>query len=257
MDAKTGEMGGCPVDRPTTVRSLLGRTNRDWWPDSLPIDILHQGGGSPDPMGEDFDYAEAFKKLDYQALKNDLTALMTDSKPWWPADYGHYGPFFIRMAWHAAGTYRTARRPRRRQQRPAALRPAQQLAGQRQPRQGAAPAVADQAEVRQEHQLGRPVHPRRQRRDRIDGRADLRLRRRPRRTCSSPSATFTGAPRRSGSRRAETRIQPERELELEHPLAAIQMGLIYVNPEGPGRQPRSAAVGARHQDHVRAHGDEP
>ena len=108
MDAKTGESMGCPVDRPTTVRSLLGRTNRDWWPEALPIDILHQGGVSPDPMGEDFDYAEAFKQLDYQALKRDLTALMTDSQPWWPADYGHYGPFFIRMAWHAAGTYRTA-----------------------------------------------------------------------------------------------------------------------------------------------------
>ena len=108
MDAKTGEPMGCPVDRPTTGRSLLGRTNRDWWPDSLPIDILSQGGVSPDPMGEEFDYAKAFKALDYQALKRDLTALMTDSKPWWPADYGHYGPFMIRMAWHAAGTYRTA-----------------------------------------------------------------------------------------------------------------------------------------------------
>src|SRR5690349_15864153 len=109
MDAKTGDMGGgCPVDRPTSVRSLLGRTNRDWWPEALPIEILHQGGVSPDPRGEDFNYAEAFSKLDYQALKRDLTALMTDSQPWWPADYGHYGPFMIRMAWHAAGTYRTA-----------------------------------------------------------------------------------------------------------------------------------------------------
>ena len=109
MDAKTGDMsGGCPVHKPTTVRSLLGRQNRDWWPEALPIDILHQGGVSPDPMGAEFDYAEAFSKLDYQALKNDLKALMTDSKSWWPADYGHYGPFMIRMAWHAAGTYRTA-----------------------------------------------------------------------------------------------------------------------------------------------------
>jgi catalase-peroxidase len=86
MDAKTGSMG-CPVDRPTTVRSLLGRTNRDWWPESLPLDILQQGGGSPDPMGDDFDYPEAFNALDYQALKRDLIALMTDSQPWWPADY--------------------------------------------------------------------------------------------------------------------------------------------------------------------------
>src|SRR5881398_13121 len=106
MDAKTGSMG-CPVDRPTTVRSLLGRTNRDWWPESLPLNILQQAGGSPDPMGDDFDYAEAFRALDYQALKRDLAALMTDSQPWWPADFGHYGPLFIRMAWHSAGTYRT------------------------------------------------------------------------------------------------------------------------------------------------------
>ena len=82
---------------PGTVRSLLGRTNKDWWPDVLPVEILHQHGVSPNPMGEDYDYAEAFQTLDYAALKADLTALMTDSKPWWPADYGHYGPFMIRM----------------------------------------------------------------------------------------------------------------------------------------------------------------
>merc|ERR1711907_660501 len=98
MDAKTGEMSGCPFHGDGGVRGLLGRTNRDWWPDSLQLEILQQGGRSADPMGEDFDY---------QALKRDLTDLMTDSQEWWPADYGHYGPFFIRMAWHAAGTYRT------------------------------------------------------------------------------------------------------------------------------------------------------
>ncbi|MDP3595068.1 MAG: catalase-peroxidase, partial [Phenylobacterium sp.] len=85
------------------LRSLLGRTNRDWWPNHLSLEILPPG----DPMGEGFNYAEAFKKLDYQAVKRDLVALMTDSQPWWPADYGHYGPFFIRMAWHSAGTYRS------------------------------------------------------------------------------------------------------------------------------------------------------
>ena len=109
MDAKTGEMsgGGCPFTGDGGVRALLGRTNKDWWPDALDLQILTQGGSSPDPMGEDFDYCEAFNALDYNALKADLTALMTDSQEWWPADYGHYGPFFIRMAWHAAGTYRT------------------------------------------------------------------------------------------------------------------------------------------------------
>ncbi len=107
MDAKTGEMSGCPFHGSTEMRSLLGRTNRDWWPQAMQLDILTEQGKSANPYGEDFDYAEAFNTLDYAALKADLTALMTDSQPWWPADYGHYGPFFIRMAWHAAGTYRT------------------------------------------------------------------------------------------------------------------------------------------------------
>ncbi len=106
MNMQTGDAaGGCPVHK-DAARALLGRTNKDWWPEALPVDILHQGGVSPDPTDPGFDYAEAFKALDYAALKADLTALMTDSQPWWPADYGHYGPFFIRMAWHAAGTYR-------------------------------------------------------------------------------------------------------------------------------------------------------
>src|SRR3546814_20162272 len=99
--------GGCPVHQPGGVRALLGRTNKDWWPEMLATEILNPNGPS-NPLGDDFDYAAAFKSLDYQALKDDLTALMPDSQPWWPADYGHYGPFFIRLAWPAAGTYRTA-----------------------------------------------------------------------------------------------------------------------------------------------------
>ena len=84
-----------------------GTSNRDWWPNQLRLDLLHQHSSKSDPMGEDFDYAKEFKQLDFAALKKDLAALMTDSQPWWPADFGHYGPLFIRMAWHAAGTYRT------------------------------------------------------------------------------------------------------------------------------------------------------
>ncbi|MBV8832260.1 MAG: catalase/peroxidase HPI [Acidobacteriaceae bacterium] len=88
--------------------SSPGTTNRDWWPNELNLNLLHQHSSLSDPMGEDFNYAEEFKSLDYAALKKDLAALMTDSQEWWPADFGHYGPLFIRMAWHSAGTYRTA-----------------------------------------------------------------------------------------------------------------------------------------------------
>jgi catalase (peroxidase I) len=163
MDAKTtGSPLSDPAKEPAALRSLLGRTNRDWWPNQLSLDILHQNGAaSPDPMGKDFDYKAAFKSLDYAAMKRDLTALMTDSQPWWPADYGHYGPFFIRMAWHSAGTYRTGD-------------------GRGGASSGAPPALADQAEIWPQAFLGGPDDPGRQRRHRIDGRPGLRLRRRPR-----------------------------------------------------------------------------
>ncbi|MGV7224840.1 MAG: catalase/peroxidase HPI, partial [Nitrospinales bacterium] len=83
-----------------------GTSNRDWWPNQLNLKILHQHSNLSNPMSEKFNYAEEFNKLDMEALKNDLYALMTDSQEWWPADYGHYGGLFIRMAWHSAGTYR-------------------------------------------------------------------------------------------------------------------------------------------------------
>ena len=236
MDAKTGEPMGCPVDRPTTGRSLLGRTNRDWWPDSLPIDILSQGGVSPDPMGEEFDYAKAFKALDYQALKRDLTALMTDSKPWWPADYGHYGPFMIRMAWHAAGTYRTA----------------DGRGGANSGQQRFAPLNSwpDNGNLDKARRLLWPI---KQKYGKNISWADLFI------LAGNVAIESMGGPvfGFGGGRKdvfeaerdiywgaeekwveaAETRIQPDREMDLEHPLAAIQMGLIYVKPEGPGGNP--------------------
>ena len=238
MDAKTGEMGGCPVAKPTTVRSLLGRTNRDWWPESLPIDILHQGGVSPNPRGEDFDYAEAFSKLDYQALKDDLTALMTDSKSWWPADYGHYGPFMIRMAWHAAGTYRTA----------------DGRGGANSGNQRFAPLNSwpDNGNLDQARRLLWPV---KQKYGKSISWADLFILAGnvAIESMGGPTFGFGGGrqdiyePERDvywgteeqwvGQEGNKTRIIPEEELELENPLAAIQMGLIYVNPEGPGGNP--------------------
>jgi len=236
MDAKTGDMDGCPVDRPTTVRSLLGRTNRDWWPDSLPLDILHQGGVSPNPMGEDFNYAEEFRKLDYPALKRDLTALMTDSQPWWPADYGHYGPFFIRMAWHAAGTYRTGDGrggANSGNQRFAPLNSwpdngnldkARRLLWPIKRKYGKSLSWADlfilAGNVAIES-MGGPVF------GFGGGREDI---------YEAERDVYWGAEAKWVDAE-ETRIQPEREMELEHPLAAIQMGLIYVNPEGPGGNP--------------------
>src|SRR5690242_20964668 len=241
MDAKTGESMGCPVDRPTTVRSLLGRTNRDWWPESLPIEILHQGGVSPDPMGEDFDYAEAFQKLDYQALKRDLTALMTDSQPWWPADYGHYGPFFIRMAWHAAGTYRTG----------------DGRGGANSGNQRFAPLNSwpDNGNLDKARRLLWPI---KQKYGRNLSWADLLI------LAGNVAIESMGGPvfgfgggredifepekdvywgteeEWVGSAGSQTRIDPDKEMALENPLAAIQMGLIYVNPEGPGGDPDPA-----------------
>ncbi|WP_220749068.1 MULTISPECIES: catalase/peroxidase HPI [Jannaschia] len=109
MDGTDSGAGKCPVIHGVTLHTTNKvRGNRDWWPNQLNLRILHQNTPVSDPLGAEFDYAEEFKKLDLKALKADLTALMTDSQDWWPADYGHYGPFFVRMAWHAAGTYRTA-----------------------------------------------------------------------------------------------------------------------------------------------------
>jgi catalase-peroxidase len=102
MDA--APQGKCPI----VHTSVAVRSNRDWWPNQLNLKILYQNSSLSDPMGKKFDYAREFRKLDYKALKKDLHALMTDSQEWWPADFGHYGPFFVRMAWHAAGTYRSA-----------------------------------------------------------------------------------------------------------------------------------------------------
>ncbi len=227
---------GCPMHGGGEIkmRSLLGRTNKDWWPDALPTEILHQNGASPNPMGAEFSYAEAFKTIDYAALKADLTALMTDSKPWWPADYGHYGPFLIRMAWHAAGTYRTADGrggSSSGQQRFAPLNSwpdngnldkARRLLWPIKQKYGAQISWADlfilAGNVAIES-MGGPVF------GFGGGRADV---------FEPERDIYWGSEELWVDHGAETRIQPDKQMDLENPLAAIQMGLIYVNPEGRG-----------------------
>ena len=151
------------------------QSNEKWWPDALNLRMLHQRHPGSSPFGDGFDYRATVANIDIDELTRDVDALMTDSQPWWPADWGHYGPFFIRMSWHAAGTYRVVdgrgggghRRP--------ALRPAELVAGQRQPRQGAPTAAADQEEVGQGDLVGRPVRVRRQPGAGDDGLQDVRL----------------------------------------------------------------------------------
>lgn len=229
-----------PKNTPAALRSLLGRTNRDWWPNHLAVDILHQQGRTGDPMGDGFSYADAFNTLDYAAVKRDLHALMTDSQPWWPADYGHYGPFFIRMAWHSAGTYRTGDGrggAGAGQQRFAPLNSwpdngnldkARRLLWPIKQKYGASLSWADlfilAGNVAIES-MGGPVF------GFGGGRADV---------WEPEKDVYWGTEEKwVGEEGNETRIQPDKEMALEEPLAAIQMGLIYVNPEGPGGVPEA------------------
>ena len=238
MDAKTsGSPLSDPGKEPAALRRLLGRTNRDWWPNQLSLEILP----AANPMGDDFDYAAAFKSLDYAQLKRDLTALMTDSQPWWPADYGHYGPFFIRMAWHSAGTYRTG----------------DGRGGARSGSQRFAPLNSwpDNGNLDKARRLLWPI---KQKYGRKLSWADLMI------LAGNVAIESMGGPifGFGGGREdvfepekdiywgteeqwvgqgAETRIDEEAGRALENPLAAIQMGLIYVNPEGPGGCPMPQA----------------
>ncbi len=234
MDAKTTGPLHDPAKEPAALRSLLGRTNRDWWPNQLSLEILHQHGRHGNPMGDDFGYAKEFKSIDYQALKRDLTALMTDSQPWWPADYGHYGPFFIRMAWHSAGTYRTG------DGRGGASSGTQRFAPLN--------SWPDNANLDKARRLLWPI---KQKYGRKLSWADLMI------LAGNVAIESMGGPTFGfGGGRADvwepekdiywgteeewvgvTRHEEESGRALENPLAAIQMGLIYVNPQGPGGNP--------------------
>ena len=237
MDMKTGELDGkCPFTGEGGSRPLLGRTNRDWWPETSNTELLNQGGKSPDPLGDDFDYVEAFNTLDYNALKADLTALMTDSQDWWPADYGHYGPFFIRMTWHAAGTYRTG--------------DGRGGAGSGQQRFAPLNSWPDNGNLDKARRLLWPI---KQKYGKNISWADLLVLAGNvaiesmggpvfgfgggRKDVFEPETVYWGTEEAWVDTGAETRIQPDKKWELENPLAAIQMGLIYVNPEGPGGNP--------------------
>ena len=235
MDAKTDKSAGqCPFMHHTTVGV---RSNRDWWPNQLNLKMLHRNSPLSDPMGEAFNYAEAFKKLDLKALKKDLTALMTNSQEWWPADFGHYGPLFIRMAWHSAGTYR--------------IGDGRGGAGAGQQRFAPLNSWPDNVNLDKARRLLWPI--KQKYGDKISwadlmilagnvalelmgfktfgfagGRADV---------WEPDEDTYWGA---EDTWLGDKRYAGDRD--LENPLAAVQMGLIYVNPEGPNGNPDPLAA---------------
>ncbi len=239
MDEKTvGNEGKCPVmhgDRiPTTAG---GASNRDWWPNQLNLSILHQHSELSDPTGDEFNYADEFKKLDLEALKKDLFELMTTSQDWWPADYGHYGPLFIRMAWHSAGTYRIG------DGRGGASTGTQRFAPLN--------SWPDNANLDKARRLLWPI--KKKYGNKISW-ADLMIFAGDCALESMGFETFGFAGGREDVWEPEADIYwgPESEWlgdkrysgdrELENPLAAVQMGLIYVNPEGPNGEPDPLAA---------------
>jgi len=235
-DAQTA--GGCPVAHGSTKQVTLGaKSNRDWWPNQLNLKILHQHSALSNPLGTGFNYAEAFKKLDLDALKRDIFDLMKTSQAWWPADYGHYGPFFIRMAWHSAGTYRTG------DGRGGAASGTQRFAPLN--------SWPDNGNLDKARRLLWPI---KQKYGNSLSWADLMIFAG---NCALESMGFK--PFGFAGGRVDV-WEPEEDIywgmegkwlddrrysgdrELENPLAAVQMGLIYVNPEGPNGKPDPLAA---------------
>ena len=234
MDGQSA--GKCPFMHGTVTTSAGAQGNREWWPNQLNLRILHQHGHSPDPMPAGFSYAEAFKKLDYVALKRDLTALMTDSQDWWPADWGHYGPLFIRMAWHSAGTYRIG------DGRGGASSGTQRFAPLN--------SWPDNANLDKARRLLWPI---KQKYGRSISWADLMVLTGNVALESMGFKTFGFAGGRADDWEADLVYWgPENKFladerysgdrKLQNPLAAVQMGLIYVNPEGPNGKPDPIAA---------------
>ncbi len=233
MDDGGQTAGKCPVMHGAPRHATFGgRSNRDWWPNQLNLRILHQQSAKSNPMGEAFDYADEFKKLDLAAVKQDIIALMTVSQEWWPADYGHYGPFFIRMAWHAAGTYRTA------DGRGGASNGAHRFAPEN--------SWPDNANLDKARRLLWPI---KQKYGNSLSWADLFIL-----TGNCAIESMGLKPFGFGGGRVDI-WEPEEDIywgaedvwlgdtrykgdrQLEEPLAAVQMGLIYVNPQGPNGNP--------------------
>ena len=213
-----------------------GTTNDDWWPNQLNLKVLHAHSELSDPMGDDFDYAAEFKTLDLTAVKRDLLALMTDSQDWWPADYGHYGPLFIRMAWHSAGTYR--------------ISDGRGGGGQGMQRFAPLNSWPDNVNLDKARRLLWPI---KQKYGRKISWADLMILAGNVALESMGFKTFGFGGGRADVWEADETywgtesewLADERysgERDLENPLAAVQMGLIYVNPEGPNGQPSALAA---------------
>jgi catalase-peroxidase len=233
------ETGRCPVMHGVSPNTIFaGRANKDWWPNQLNLKILHQHSCLSDPMGPKFDYAEEFQKLNLKALKKDLSALMTDSQDWWPADWGHYGPLFIRMAWHSAGTYR--------------ISDGRGGAGTGNQRFAPVNSWPDNVSLDKARRLLWPI--KRKYGNKISW-ADLIVLAG---NCALESMgfkTFGFAGGRADIWEPEEDIywgsetkwlgdmRYSGERDLENPLAAVQMGLIYVNPEGPNGKPDPVASG--------------
>ena len=230
----------CPVTGATKKHSVgaAGTKNRDWWPNQLKLNILRQHSERSNPMGKDFNYAEEFKKLDYLALKEDLRKLMTDSQDWWPADFGHYGPFFIRMAWHSAGTYRVG--------------DGRGGGGRGQQRFAPLNSWPDNVNLDKARRLLWPI---KQKYGRKISWADLMILTGNVALESMGFKTFGFAGGRedvwepdediywgSEEKWLEDKERYSGERDLDNPLAAVQMGLIYVNPEGPGGNPDPLAA---------------